>query len=327
MSQPQTSVVTSHTQLGDYRDVVRIVASHCCVCRRELTDASSVQNGIGPICSTKYYSDAHVPSEDEILHATGSLAVSALPDEIIDAVLVQIDKSNGRQACNILVYYASAHYEDRDIIFKVASIVRDFGYDELANKLEEDRTKVSIRKGDDNGTDIIIVGVSQDKYAARLDFLKVKGSRQMSKESRKYRFAFPADDKTKLLVECILGYHYGSLLATVGEGFLGKDRTGITHVPRKTWADLEAFRKPKTPGVTATVATTSSGNGGAVRIVDPGGNGRIEFWSPWNGAWLSDMKDQINYRKRRWNNSCWTFERSEIGTVKALALTHYNVTL
>lgn len=326
MSQPATNPITTHTQLGDYRDVVRIVASHCCLCRRELTDASSVQNGIGPICSSKYYSDAHVPCEDEILNATGSLAVSGLPDDIIDAVLVQIDKTNGREACNILVYYASANYEDRDTVFKVAAIVRDFGYTTLADKLEEDRTKVSIRKGDDNGTDIIVVGVSQEKYNARSDFLKVKGSRKMSKDGRKYRYAFPADDKTRLLVECILGYHYGSLLATVGEGYLGQTRTGITHVPRRSWADLEAFRKPQTAGAT-TVATTSAGQGGAVRIVDPGGNSRIEFWSPYNGAWLADMKAQTNYRNRRWNNSCWTFERSEIATVKALAQTHYGVTL
>ncbi len=326
MSQPQTSVVTSHTQLGDYRDVVRIVASHCCVCRRELTDASSVQNGIGPICSTKYYSDAHVPSEDEILHATGSLAVSALPDEIIDAVLAQIDKTNAREACNILVYYCSAHYEDRDTVFQVAAIVRDFGYGELADKLEEDRTKVSIRKGDDNGTEVIIVGVSQDKWKARNDFLKVKGSRKMPKEGRKYRFAFPADDKTKLLVECILGYHYGNLLATVSEGFLGKDRTGITHVPRRSWSDLEAFRRPQTAGTTK-VATTSSDKGGAVRIVDPGGNRKIEFWSPYNQSWLDAMKTQINWRSRKWTGSCWTFDRAVIDTVKALAQAHYSVTL
>tara|TARA_Y100000310_G_scaffold345479_2_gene465469 strand:+ start:1947 stop:2927 length:981 start_codon:yes stop_codon:yes gene_type:complete len=326
MSQPSTNPVTRHTQVGDYRDVVRIVASHCCLCRRELTDASSVQNGIGPICSSKYYSDAHVPSPDEILHATGSLAASGLPDEIIDAVLAQIDKTNGREACNILVYFASANYEDRDTIFKVASIVRDFGYTELADKLEEDRTKVSIRTGDDNGTEIIVVGVSQDKWQARNDFLKVKGSRKLSKEGRKYRYAFPADAKTKLLVECILGYHYGSKLATVGDGFLGKTRTGITHVPRRSWSDLEAFRSPKTAGTTK-VATTSSGQGGAVRIVDPGGNSRIEFWSPYNGAWLADMKAKVNYRNRRWNNSCWTFERSVLDIVKALAQTHYGVTL
>lgn len=321
------NVIKSHTQLGSWRDVVRIVATHCCICRRELTDAVSVEHGIGPVCSTKYYSQAHVPTEQQILEATGSLHAADLPEEaVIDAVLAEFDRNNARQACNILIYYASAHYEDRDRIFKIAAIVRDLGYVELADKLESDRTKVSIRTGDDNGTKLIVVGVSQDTWKARSDFLRVPGARQLPKEGGKYRYAFPLSDKVRLLVECILGFHYGALLATVETGFMGKARTGITHIPRRTWADLEAFRKPQTPGATA-VATTTAGKGGAVRIVDPGGQSRIEFWSPFNQTWLDDMKHRVNNRRRSWTGHCWQFDRDLMPLVKQLALTHYGVQL
>jgi len=320
------TTIKSHTQLGSWRDVVRIVATHCCVCRRELTDAVSVENGIGPVCSAKYYSNTHVPTEEQILHATGSLQVADLPDAVIDAVLDEFDRRNARQACNILVYYASAHYDDRDTVFKISAVIRDLGYTDLSDKLEEDRTKVVLRTGDDNGVKVIIVGLSQEKWNARTEMLKVPGARRLAKEGGKYRYLFPPDDKTRLLVECLLGFHYGNLLATVEKGFLGRDRTGITHIPRRTWSDLEAFRRPQTAGTTS-VATTTSGKGGAVRIVDPGGQSRIEFWSPFDQTWLADMKDKVGYRRRKWTGSCWLFDRDLLPVVKDLAQRHYGVTL
>jgi hypothetical protein len=323
-----TDTIQSHTDLGSYADVVKVVASHCCMCRRELTDASSVQNGIGPICSNKYYSDAHVCSEEEVLKGTGSLAISGLPDNVIDAVLAQIDKGNARQACNLLVYFASAHYEDRDTVFKVSPVVRDFGYTLLADKLEEDRTKVTIRKAiDDEGNEVIRIGLSLDKWEARRDFQKVSGAKRHGKEGRRYIWTFPADTKTTALVECLMGFYYGNELATVEGGFMGRTSTGITHIPRRSWAELQAFRNPASGTTTASAVTQTTKGGGNVRIVDPGNGNNIEFWSPYNAAWLADMKSRINYRSRRWNGSCWTFEPKVVPMVKDLAQKHYGVSL
>jgi len=131
--------------------LAQVTASHCCVCRAHLTDAESVERGIGPVCSRRYYDPVHVPTEAQVMDTLGLLAVSNLPDHLIDAflTLVNNDHTNARKASNLLVYWASAHYADRDEVFKCCALIRSLGYTELADKLEVDRTEAMILdKGD-----------------------------------------------------------------------------------------------------------------------------------------------------------------------------------
>jgi hypothetical protein len=323
----QAQPITTHTQLGSHRDVLQIVASHCCVCRRALTDAHSVQSGIGPICSRKYYSDAHIPTTEQLEEATGSLAASELPDNVIDAVLEHIDRSDARSACNILVYYCSAHYDDRDTVFRVSAIVRDFGYEELADKLEEDRAKVSIRIGDDNGKPILVVGLSTDKWQISRDLTRYAGGRRDGKVGRKYRFVFPLDADTKRRLQIILGYHLKGELALVEQGYFNAKITGIIKIPVRSWHALQSVRQPKKPSTPPAPAARPAT--GAVRIVDHGGNSKVEFWSPYSQAWLDDMHSRIAYGRgdKRWDGSKWVFNRKALPILKELALKHYGVTL
>ena len=137
-----------------HAEVVKVVATNCCVCHAQLTDAESVEHGIGPVCSKKYYNPVHVPTEEMVKNALGLLAISGLAEVLLDAFLkvVSNDHTNARAGCNLLVYWASAHYKDRDEVFKCSAIIRALGYIELADKLEIDRTVGHI---DDKGDHLV----------------------------------------------------------------------------------------------------------------------------------------------------------------------------
>jgi len=298
-----------YTELTDYTKIVHVTASHCCVCRRTLTDAESVEHGIGPICSKRFYNPLFIPSTRQVATAMGSLAISDLPENVIDAIIAK--KANARKACNILVYWASAHYDDRDMIFKCSAVIRDFGYTELADKLEEDRTKVSLRIIDQN----IIVSMSIRKWDAEKDFRLIPGAQQLSKAGHKYRWSFPIDQKAN--VETVIGYYYGKQLAFMEDGFFNNQGSTVYMVPARTWQDLVALQKDQNSPVLK-----------VVHIVDPDPLSKtFEFLSPYNGDWLSAMKETIPYSSRKWNrnNKSWVFKRKYIDEVRDLAKTHYGV--
>lgn len=299
------------------RSALAIVASHCCICRRPLRDATSVENGIGPVCGAKYYSDAHVPTDTQILEATGALAASNLPDGVVDSILESMDAGNVRKASNMLVFYASAHYDERDVVLDVAAIIRDFGYAVLADKLEEDRTVLSIRLE----LDEVQFGLSKMNSTLRVEFKKIPGLKSnLSKSGGKHRMTCPAESLRFL--EAVLGFHFGGQLAAVHPGVFGADCYRIQPVPRKRYGEMMSFMRPA-PGP----AAPASNKGGAVRI-RPITGGRFEFWGPYSASWLDDMKRKVpNWRDRKWTGSCWVFEGTVKAAVKDLAARHYGVML
>lgn len=319
----------SHTTFANsYSDVLDITASNCCICRRELTDASSVQNGIGPVCSRKYYSDAYVPTEVEMLRAKGSLAISELPDNVVDAVVAEIDKGNARQACNVLIYFASAVYDDREQVLRIAAIVRDFGYTLLADKLETDRTKVTFQQTQNaEGEDVIRMEIAKEPYNLIRQLRSLSAERK-SKQGRRYVWEVPFSSENVEMVECLAGMHFGNKLAIAQDGFLGQTARKVVKVPNKTWYDFRRLQQAARQAQTATNSVNTAASGsttytfGNARIVDNGGK-NVEFYSPFNSNWLSDMKAKVSYRKRKWTGNYWTFDRSLLETVKELADSHY----
>ena len=109
-----------------HASITNITATNCCVCRAHLTDAESVEHGIGPICSKKYYNPLHIPTTKMVQEALGLLQASDLPDNIVDAFLKVVNnkRRNARKGSNILVYWASCNYQDRAEVFKCSKIIR-----------------------------------------------------------------------------------------------------------------------------------------------------------------------------------------------------------
>ena len=312
--------MTTPSEFGSYSDVLGVIASRCCVCNRRLTDASSVENGIGPVCSQKYYSDAHVPDEQEILRGTGSLAVSGLPDNVMDAVLHYIDRGDARKACNVMVYYASAFAHERDIILKVAAVMRDFGYSTLADKLEEDRSQATLNRTADEGW--IRIGVRKKLVYGKMKLLnEIKGACPLGAKGPWEVWEIPNIPENQEFVEAIIGFCLHDKPILVRAGFFGAPKTGVIKTPHRTFADLAKFTGKKRRN------QQSLYTAGAVSIVDNGAGSQFEFWSPYNAGWLAEMKSSIPSKFRRWNGRCWIIHRKFIATIQTLAQRYYNVQL
>ena len=136
----QSALTTPTANL--FSKVYRLTATKCCVCRLSLRDSKSVELGIGPICRSNY-GDPQVPTSETMLKkALGLLAVADLPQDVVKDILKH--KTDARTVCNMLVYYASYHYDNKTEVLKVTGIIRELGYENLATKLETDRTNISI---------------------------------------------------------------------------------------------------------------------------------------------------------------------------------------
>ncbi len=140
-----------------YQVIDEIFATHCCVCNRHLTDAKSMELGIGPVCRSRYLNYPEVLlDEDAWAHAFGHLAASNLPTEIRNAVIGA--HPNAHAATNILVYYASAHYDDKEIVLSAARMIHHLGYTSLSQKLRSDRSYVQIQDEDANTLRVTLSG-------------------------------------------------------------------------------------------------------------------------------------------------------------------------
>jgi hypothetical protein len=280
--------------------LARITASHCCVCRSPLTDAESVDSGIGPICSKRYYNPRHTPTENQVKIALGRLAASGLSEDIIDGFLAVVDNhhTNARAACNLLVKWASANYDNRDMIFKCSGIIRALGYDELANKLEDDRTTATVRTLADH-----IEAFIPDKYPLERSITSIPGAvKLVSKLGRKVGWSIPLDQADHF--EAVLGFHCGGELAC-------GDARGIRTIARKRWADVVAFRNP--PSTSAPISP--------VQITSLGRT--LEVYSPFNQDFITALKNNVPVRDRRWTGRCWEVTAIFRNVVESLVAVHY----
>lgn len=304
----------------NHASIARMVATHCCVCQRELTDAESVELGLGPICSHRYYDPLHVPDAHQIEVALGLLAVSGLPDHVTTAFLSHVhnDDANARPACNLLVYWASCHYTDRDEVFKVTKIIRALGYVTLADKLEQDRTVVHIE--DEGATLRVFTGSA---YSLVRNLKEIPGLVALTdpttggqlKRGPKFGWTCPKTQEDHLMA--VLGVHEGRELMYCPKGIL--------HIPPKRWVDVMFFRRPATAtGPQPVEARTQDGH--TIRLV-PVAGGRTEVWTPFNPAFKDDLKKAVAYTNRSWTGKCWLVADLALPVVKRLVGHYFGVAL
>jgi len=284
-----------------------------------LTDAESVRLGMGPICSQKYYKPDHQPTKQQVRNALGLLAISDLPSHIVDGFikLVNNDRANARKGSNLLVYWASCNYDNRTEVFKCTAIMRELGYDELADKLEIDRTEARVI---DNGNDTVTVYVGT-KAGFMRDMDKIPGSNKVlqDKIGSKQRWDIPRKELNHFL--CVLGIHYYGKLAC---GDLLPCYTRVWKIERKYWSDLRKFRQP--PSVSQTVQTPAPSNGkvipmdGLALVLE---GGWVGVYTPYNTFFLEGLRNQIRHTDRKWTGKCWQIKASRIDTVTHLLRQHF----
>lgn len=181
-------------------------ASHCCVCASPLTDATSVEFGIGPVCRKKYqYEDAYDITPDQVME----LAVWSRT-ELPEALMVEVNKAaaanNSRRCANLLVYYASA--EDGIEAVKSAHALRILGYVALADRVQDRLSAVSLKNV---GGEILVRTAYDPIFIAALKRRYVHGRR------------WEPTEKVWVMPDTELGFEV--LSAAIKEAFDGQ--TGI----------------------------------------------------------------------------------------------------
>jgi hypothetical protein len=123
------------------------VAVRCCVCGLELTDAVSIEKGIGPVCRKKYrYEDAYPVSREIALAVSVYLTDSAVPEGAALTVIDAAHRDDSRKAANVLVLVAST--EGKDAAVTATHALRLLGYSDLADKVQKRLCSVWISEAD-----------------------------------------------------------------------------------------------------------------------------------------------------------------------------------
>jgi len=285
-----------------------------------LTDAESLEHGIGPVCSKKYYNPEHQPTDDMVLDALGLVAVSGLPDNIVDGFLqlVNNDKVNARKGCNLLIYWASCNYDNREEVFRCSAIIRTLGYTELADKLEIDRTAARMV---DTGTEWVVYVGTKYKFEKDMGFVQGATKDENSKVGSKVKWTIPYAEKDHFLA--VLGLHYGRELACGDNPTGAKER--VWTIAKTYWRNVLAFRH-RTAQPTSIPApstgTTGAGSGfvpGEV-CVNLNGQGLLEVITPYDSGFVAALKNAVPYRDRAWDtvNKHWRVKAKHFVTVAGL---------
>jgi hypothetical protein len=125
------------------------VATHCCVCGIELTDGTSIEFGIGPVCRKKYRYEDALPIDEATAQKLDVFMKGAhlyFPSDLTEKVWAAAKADDSRKIVNLLIYHASA--EQGLTAVHAAMAVRMIGYTELAEKIEERLIAVRISRSE-----------------------------------------------------------------------------------------------------------------------------------------------------------------------------------
>lgn len=289
--------------------LAQVTATRCCVCRAALTDAESVSLGLGPHCSKKYYAPDHQPTQDQVQTALGLLASSELADHLIEAFLsvVNNDHANARKGCNLLVYWASAHYDNREEVFKCTAVIRALGYTTLAEKLETDRTEGVIL---DKGTHLEVFLRPQkklDQELKRIPGVKplveiekdILGQYTTTRIKRGSKVGWQIPKEAEEHLECVLG------VTLAGKLVCGTK--GVRVIVSRRWSELLSFYPPRP--TTATPFPKELQIRLPLRRVilaaDPlfvidSQDGKLRVITPYDTTFIARLKNQIPWADRKW---------------------------
>lgn len=305
--------------LREWAKVFTLTASHCACCGKDLRDAVSVTQGIGPDCSREHYSITHEITDEMVMAALGRLAVSHLDSRV--KVAVKSLKDKPRDLCNVLVWWSSVNLNIAEVVLECAEVVTLLGFVTLGDRLRERNTNVVISKT----TEGAYILRCKAKPNTIRNMRRVQEATPVAREGRfKFGWRFPAERKD--LVWTIIGADFGNQWATVPALDGGPSR--VIKIDLKTQWDVQrAFRvvyNPPNPVTTTPVTTipVTTTPVGIVRVTPTG----IEVHTPTrNWQFVSELK-LLHYSERHWDPTagCWRVHIKHEKRVRDLVATHFN---
>lgn len=275
-------------------------ARNCCYCGKELTDAVSIDAGIGPVCRKmeNHVLAALIPAELGLARFAAA-RVTGLPEETlptfakVTAALEVETNKDWRETCKRVEWILSfaVSYTAKEALI---SVVEALGYVSLASLL--------------NGE----AAVGKATITCEGGRLYVKGPRNKS---------------GRLALKTIKGWKFHpetklwSVPATAHEAF----KVAIW----KHWPHNEGLAEALEAAATAPVVETPVAKPlPKVNVVLSGSV--LKIASPYNGAFVAELKALITaWKDRRWvpTEKVWEVAASHSALVKTLVAKHYGETL
>lgn len=296
---------------AEFNDLSDITATRCCICSADLTDAVSVNRGIGPICSRKYYEVEHVITDQMVQVALGLLFASKLDGRV--KVFAKRLKDQPRDLCNLLVKWASANYDQTEIVFECSDVIAALGFRDLATVLRERRTQVVIAEDPMDAAKLTVHTAGQFHFGRNMT--RIPGVAKATKRGRfTLNYSFPKQHLDLVLV--CLGDAFGDRWATF------PDR--VARIQRKSWMDVKAAfdalfaPKPVTPAPAPVAAQPTPG---IVRVV----GALIEVHTPKRNFNFVEELKRLPGRDRAWNpdRMCWVVAATHEAKVRDLVNKHF----
>ncbi len=189
-----------------FKLVFQGVCSHCAHCALKLTDAVSIERGIGPVCSKRgYFEDPKDPDEVQAM-----IDLAEFPD-LVDYLVKHYKPQGVRGLMNGLVKVCSLNRRS-PVHQACCDAVESLGYAKLASTLRESLAVVEIKDHDDKAFHLW-VKKSEWTWAWNNDLRQIPGAYM----SRQYKgWLIPKAQKQVLWAYMIK--HFENLCATVRTG-------------------------------------------------------------------------------------------------------------
>lgn len=301
----------------------------CVRCHRELTDAASMEVGIGPICRKLDNSllAAQIPANVP----QARLAISTVPVEkldpqtvnvfaTVDAALNTTDalfRQDWRTEVKRLEWLLSFDASRQSALVALTGVVRSLGYVGLAS-LWEGTASTGVAKVRCADGRLYVAGPRNADF--RMAVKKVTG----------WKFHYAKDNERPEWSVPVTAYEdFNTMLMTyypVSDG-----RTEAIEAAKVAVAALLATA-PAAP-VPANVIVTAPVSASVGATVSVKGKVRIEagpewvkVFTPYNAHFISELKTTISYGSRKWEPvaKCWEVRASETAALQSLLQKHFN---
>lgn len=282
----------------------------CCRCRKDLTDAASMEAGIGPICRKQdnaLLANSIPANPPEALHAAlmidgASLEPTSLPtfQKVIDTLATNIAGTDWRKTIKQVEWVLSFESNRKVALDACSNIARSLGYLGLAALWNGEASTGQATVWFANG----IIYVDGPRNGAARFALKKIGAKFSGAVSTPTNGARPAwgvtPDKADAFVTIVQ-----------------------THYPMHIGlADAITAAKSAPPPVT-TPATPAIGGNVKYRIEQNGKT--LSVFTPYNADFIAALKLAVPYAYRAWDApaKCWKVDTQYLNTVADLILQHY----
>lgn len=306
-----------------------LTASKCCICGKKLTDAESVERGIGPVCSRKFYEIQHEITLAMIAESKWKMLEH--DRDVPPAIFEEFDKkveSKPREAVNLLVKYFSSivgTHDGRMKIVNLSSVVQALGFTELALKLQEDRTSVFVTNPDRRGDVTLYMPkkmVSRTLRRLLMSLPQATSVKAVSTGPKRTRnreaFTFKGVHICiAMRITALLWDKWGvqHLSFESGAVLLDGDRRTVKEIEKEIHKVRVEFgleeAKPKVVSPVLIVAQPKS----------------FQIFSPYNAGFKDDLKEAFARKERFWNgvSKCWEVWRTphNMTRLRNLVQQHY----